>query len=459
METTVAFMALAALVSAVASADPAGPEPFRDGDVVCFVGDSITHSRKFHSYIYDYYLTRFPARKIRFVNCGIAGDSAAGAVRRFEWDILPHRPTVASLMLGMNDVGRGLYGKASPDAQNLAARERALTGHRQSMEQLAALLAQRCGARLVFATPSPYDETVQVATESLVGVNGALGLCGQSARELAEKVGGTVVDLHGPMTALNLEHQKTDPQFTLIGADRVHPGDVGQLVMAYLYLKAQGVPSVVASIELDATAGRVVETESCEVTGLTANQERVAFDCLAQALPWPIEQAAASALSLVPLEAELNQEVLTVRRTAPHPYRVSIDGQAIGQYSPEQLATGVNLALNASTPQHAQAKALAATNEQRRQLEVRLRSYAQVKIMLMHGKVDEGNEEAVNAYFAEFLRKNPGNGAYFSSQFNNYLKTRTVRDAIQTDIEALTQKLWTMNKPGVHHYELTPLAE
>ena len=67
----------------------AAPAPqFQNGDIVALVGDSITHGRKWHRYVYEYYLTRFPERQIRFVNQGIAGDSAGGALSRLEWDIL-----------------------------------------------------------------------------------------------------------------------------------------------------------------------------------------------------------------------------------------------------------------------------------------------------------------------------------------------------------------------------------
>lgn len=57
-------------------------EPFRDGDTVVFFGDSITHGGLYHKYIADFYRTRYPERKIRFVNSGIGGDSAAGAMKR-----------------------------------------------------------------------------------------------------------------------------------------------------------------------------------------------------------------------------------------------------------------------------------------------------------------------------------------------------------------------------------------
>jgi hypothetical protein len=41
---------------------------FHDQDKVCWVGDSITASGLYHSYIYLYYSTRFPSLHLSFVN-------------------------------------------------------------------------------------------------------------------------------------------------------------------------------------------------------------------------------------------------------------------------------------------------------------------------------------------------------------------------------------------------------
>ncbi|MFA7004770.1 MAG: hypothetical protein WC429_12070, partial [Verrucomicrobiia bacterium] len=51
---------------------------FKDGDRICFIGDSITHGGGFgyHSQIALFYATRFPQMRIGYWNCGISGDSA-----------------------------------------------------------------------------------------------------------------------------------------------------------------------------------------------------------------------------------------------------------------------------------------------------------------------------------------------------------------------------------------------
>lgn len=61
-----------------------------------------------------FYATRFPKRRITISDRGISGDTATGAVARFDQDIAPCKPTVSTIMLGLNDIGRDLYGRGTP---------------------------------------------------------------------------------------------------------------------------------------------------------------------------------------------------------------------------------------------------------------------------------------------------------------------------------------------------------
>ena len=109
---------------AVVAATIANAETFHDGDTVVFFGDSITHGGLYHEYITDYYRTRFPEARIRFVNSGIGGDSAAGALPRVEEDVAEYKPTHVAFHFGMNDIGRGFY-VAAPSASQLESAEAA----------------------------------------------------------------------------------------------------------------------------------------------------------------------------------------------------------------------------------------------------------------------------------------------------------------------------------------------
>jgi len=429
-------------------------ELFKDGETVCFFGDSITHGGRFHSYIYDYYLTRFPDRTVRFVNAGVSGDSAGGAQGRLADDVAANKPAAVVVMFGMNDVGRGNY-VAEPNEQQRAAQRQALERYRANMERLTARLRAEAGEpRLLFVTPSPFDQTgVNDRNNNQPGCNDGLARCAEIVRELAAQNKGTVVDFHAPMTAFNLERQRSDPSFTIIGPDRVHPGAPGHLMMAWLFLKAQDAPALVARVEIDAAAGRVVASENATVTGLEKRDGGWSFTVLEQALPFPVDPAARPLLAWVPIERELNQEVLTVRGLAPGRYELRIDGAAVGQFDAEALAKGVNLASNDATPQVRQARAVAQLNEARRSTETVLRNHAAVRWFLRHRKVDPDDLAAVRVYAETKM----GKTGYYESKVPEYLKAWERRGEVIEKVADLDRQARAACKPVPHLFAVIPV--
>jgi lysophospholipase L1-like esterase len=427
---------------------------FKDGETVCFFGDSITHGGRFHSYVYDYYLTRFPDRTVRFVNAGVSGDSAGGAQGRLADDVVANKPTAVVVMFGMNDVGRGNY-VAEPNEQQRTAQRQALERYRANMGRLAARLRAEAGEpRLLFVTPSPFDQTgVNDRNNNQPGCNDGLARCAEIVRELAAQNKGTVVDFHAPMTAFNLERQRSDPAFTIIGPDRVHPGAPGHLMMAWLFLKAQGAPALVANVEIDAAAGRVAASENATVTGLEKRDGGWSFTVLEQALPFPVDPAARPLLAWVPIERELNQEVLTVRGLAPGQYELRIDGAAVGQFDAEALAKGVNLAFNDATPQARQARAVAQLNEARRSTETVLRNHAAVRWFLRHRKVDPDDLAAVRIYAETKM----GKTGYYESKVPEYLKAWERRGEVIEKVADLDRQARAARKPVPHLFAVVPV--
>jgi hypothetical protein len=129
---TFTYWLLAILLSASAHA----ASVFKYNDTVCLVGDSITHSGPYHSYVLLYYATRFPQMRIKFINCGISGDSASGMMGRLQKDVFSNNATVATLSAGMNDVNRGLYSqtKVPEDAEN--SKRKAIDNFKQNVEKI-----------------------------------------------------------------------------------------------------------------------------------------------------------------------------------------------------------------------------------------------------------------------------------------------------------------------------------
>src|SRR5436309_6306129 len=89
----------------------------RDGDRVVFYGDSITDQRLYTTFAETYVVTRFPKLNVTFVHSGWGGDRVTGGgggpvdVRLWR-DVLPYKPTVMTVMLGMNDGRYRAYDQA-----------------------------------------------------------------------------------------------------------------------------------------------------------------------------------------------------------------------------------------------------------------------------------------------------------------------------------------------------------
>src|SRR5881296_2287277 len=80
----------------------------KDGDRVVFYGDSITDQRLYTTFTETYVVTRFPKLDVSFVQSGWGGDRVTGGGGgpidvRLQRDVYPYKPTVMTIMLGMND--------------------------------------------------------------------------------------------------------------------------------------------------------------------------------------------------------------------------------------------------------------------------------------------------------------------------------------------------------------------
>lgn len=435
---------------------------FKDGDRVCFIGDSITHQARYHTQIVLFYTTRFPQMRLTTWNCGFAGDTAAGAVKRYEWDIAARKSTVATIMLGMNDVNRGLYAEGMTGPAVEAKRRAAIANRIANMERLAEKLT-RDGTRIIFITPSLFDQTGNQKTDKLTGVNDALKACAEADRKLAARLGAGLVDFNGPMEAINRAGQTKDPAFTIVGPDRGHPGSAGHLVMAYLFLKAQGLPRTVAEVAIDAARAQIVKQGNCRVSALAVKDGEVSFTCHANALPFPIDPADEKVLELVPFADDLNQELLHVSGLSEGEYRLSIDGRPILTTTAAALGKRINLATARETPQYKQAKDVQLLMSERALIEGRkLRTIAQVRY-LFFSDLESRTPEIERRVLEETLAKLRGREGkwerYRRGVIESYQKVLPEKEALQRQSANLLARIETMKVPKPHVYRLQRTGE
>lgn len=340
-------------------------EPFAKGEVVAFMGDSITHHDRYVRWVADFCATRYPDRNVRVINAGVAGDTAKLSLCRVDDDVTSKRPSVSYVMFGMNDVGwRGVW-TANPGPLERASQEKAIRAFEEGLRAVVAKLkASDPQMRVVIMTPTPYDDAVRYASAGMPMRDDGLAAAAESARRIARETGAGLVDLHLAMSALNRIEQSHDETFSVSGTDRVHPGDTDSIFILWCILRSEGVSPYVSRVTLDAALGNPF-VENAELSDLAATTNGVAFTLLEKSLPLPIDAKHARLADKLPLARDLNREILQVTGLADGEYALSIDGERVGVYAAAALSEGVNLGANAKTPQYRQALSVVAAGERR----------------------------------------------------------------------------------------------
>ncbi|HWE35212.1 MAG TPA: SGNH/GDSL hydrolase family protein [Isosphaeraceae bacterium] len=345
-------LALAVVATSAAATARAADFALKDGDRVVFYGDSITDQRQYTVYTEAYALTRFPDRVITFIHSGWGGDRVNGGGGgpidvRLDRDVIAYRPTVVTVMLGMNDASYQPF------------KEEIFKTYREGYQHLVERLKREVpGVRLTLIRPSPYDD---VTREPSIGdgYNKVLVRYGEFVEELARKEGATVADLNAPVVeALKKARELDEKEARNLIFDRVHPGHAVQLLMAEALLKAWDAPATVTAVVIDAEGKTVAKAEKTRIDGLEVDSKKLTWTQDDEALPMPIDlrdgQIALAVKSSDVMKA-LNQETLQVKGLGEGDYVLKVDGQEVGTFSRKDLGEGINLAEH-DTPMARQAR-------------------------------------------------------------------------------------------------------
>jgi lysophospholipase L1-like esterase len=288
---------------------------------------------------------------VTFYNAGIGGDRVTGGAGgpidlRLSRDVFPHKPTVVTIMLGMND---GSYQPLTPAIESTYTQ-----GFEHILDSIHKTLPN---ARISLFGPSPYDEVTRPEMFP-GGYNTTLTHFSELDSKLAKEHGATYVDLNAPFVAALKRGAAIMPTATqILLPDRVHPEQLAHWFMADAILKGWNAPSLVSAVAVDAAQKKVVEQQNTAVTGLTATGTSLSWTELDGSLPLPIDMKHAGyrfLLQLCDIVGDLDRQPLTVTGLKPGNYQLSIDDSPIAQLTDLELAKGINLA-EYNTPMRGQA--------------------------------------------------------------------------------------------------------
>ena len=196
---------------------------FKDRDVICFLGDSITAACGWTAEVHQALKKKY---KIKAYNCGVPGGRAKRAAKYLHSRCLVYNPDYVTVCFGINDIYREAY--------PLGDKERISKGLQETKIALTSIVKDiiASGATPILCVPSPYDEVSEVEAENLHCQCG-LDEVEKIVRALAEEYSCPLVDFKKEFQPLLGERE-------LINPDRVHPNLDGHHIMAQSFLRDIG---------------------------------------------------------------------------------------------------------------------------------------------------------------------------------------------------------------------------
>ena len=329
----------------------------KNGDRVVFYGDSITDQRLYTVIAETYVATRYPDLDVSFVHSGWGGDRVSGGGGgpidlRLQRDVIAYKPTVMTIMLGMND---GLYRAESEPTDKTF-----FDGYRHIVSSVQTAVP---GIRITAIKPSPYDDVTREPNFP-GGYNEVMISFGKWIENYGKEASLNVADLNTAVVEMLRKANDLDPVHAKeIIPDRVHPSFSGHLIMAEQLLKSWNARPLVAAVTIDAS-GRAPKVETSDHAAIAdlSNQNELQWTETDDALPLPFhawEEGRGSTLALVVKSSnvadDLNNEPLRVTGLKNGVYNLKIDGVSAGTFNNDELSRGINLAL-LDTPMTKQAQ-------------------------------------------------------------------------------------------------------
>jgi len=318
-----------ALAGIGATASRADDYAIRDGDTVVFLGDSITAERTCGKIVEQYTLLRYPERRVRFINAGQGGDTAAGGLKRLERDVFARGATLVTVAYGINDIGWGF--KADDE-------------HRQLYLDSIRSIVEKCrerGVRVFICSAA--------LTAGDTGDDNYLQKMCDEGMAISRSLGQGAIDVQRTMRAIqkrindyNARLPADKPKETMFAPDGIHLNGLGQLAMGFAIIKGLGAPAMVSSVAMNA-GGDEIATEGCRVESVSASPTRITFMRIDEGWPMYLEPLWGLNFRFIPFPDELGRYMLTIRGLEPGKYAVTVNDRLVAKYSAEDLGRGVNL--------------------------------------------------------------------------------------------------------------------
>jgi hypothetical protein len=301
-------------------------------------------------------------------------------------DLFSRKPTVITIMLGMNDAAYAPFDQPRFDTFK--------AGYQHIVDRIR---KEAPDARVWLFRPSPYDDVTR-PPKFEGGYNQVLLRYADFVTELAKANGFGVVDQNGAMVDMLTKINGTDPALAQhLIPDRVHPGWQADYLMAHELLDAWHATALTTDVSIDSSGHEHVQ--NAKITDFKTSPV-LAWTETDAALPYFVPLGDMEMNAVLPFVEPVPSEKLTVPGLSAGSYHVRIDGKDVGSFNADQLAQGVDLA-RLDTPMFEQAAALRQLIDRRndlfyqrwRQLDYRLGEYKLSRADAAKGALDRLDQE------------------------------------------------------------------
>ena len=191
------------------------------GDRWVFLGDSITDDGIYRRTIERVCLFYHPDAKLDFINAGVSGTLSTATKEQFAQASAADRPTIVSLMTGMNNTINSDWRQGLPTGPNIEAYRKSILDTIRKMKNN--------GLTVVLMGPTYTDESLGWGSPwELAGTRGLLEAYGKCLEVMAKEEGVLYLPVGEEFEAL----QNTLPPVQILRFDGVHPNVFGQYQVA-----------------------------------------------------------------------------------------------------------------------------------------------------------------------------------------------------------------------------------
>ena len=366
---------------------------YEDGDVVGFIGDSITHAEytpvNYLAALGQYYASRFPGRNVEFRNLSASGYKAVDILNIYDRDPAFRGISKAVIMLGTNEA---IMGFSSEE-------------YIASMEELVGRLKADglAGEDILILTPPVcdlnYAKNYTADGRQRWTFEGRVLEYIEALEGKTREWGVHYLDLHTPMAQLTEMIQKESTQNSLT-TDCIHPNTTGQMLIAYYILQAQGGESLSMS-EIYVPGEGDIQALRGECADYYRGGRGLCWTWKPETLPVAVTDVLSEfRLFLenweIPGGEKVFGEMLQVEGGAEEGiYHVYMGEAELGSFTGAELAQGIDLAASENHPLSAGLWKMEEENRKRHKL---VREYRTVWIDIALGRAEYTREQIQEKY-------------------------------------------------------------